>query len=196
MGWGDDKSIHESGRLLARFHDGSLATRARAQRPGALPLRLCRPSRADAPVAEIERELAEIGYDAELQTVVHGDATNSNVVVDAGVYRFVDFALAYKEALTADIGFALWRNGRADSDAITYDAARVAQLVRGYASLRPLRSASARAIVVYMKGRGLQLQHRLELRHGSDETIMQRLNSIQRQQLELERAIATALSSA
>jgi len=157
---------------------------------------LCRPSRADAPVAEIERELAEIGYDAELQTVVHGDATNSNVVVDAGVYRFVDFALAYKEALTADIGFALWRNGRADSDAITYDAARVAQFVRGYASLRPLRSASARAIVVYMKGRGLQLQHRLELRHGSDETIMQRLNSIQRQQLELERAIATALSSA
>ena len=53
--------------------------------------------------------------------------------------------------------------------------------------------SAARAIVVYMKGRGLQLQVRLELRKGSDETVIQRLRSIEAHQVELEAAITAAL---
>ena len=64
------------------------------------------------------------------------------------------------------------------------------RFVRGYAAIRPLPTVSGRAIVAYMQGRGLQLQHRLELRRGSDPTVMQRLLSIHAQQNELREAAA------
>src|SRR5438105_15434966 len=37
-------------------------------------------------------------------------------------------------------------------------------------SVRSLTTSDARAVVVYMKGRGLQLQRRLELRGGRDDS--------------------------
>lgn len=196
IGWADASMLFSCGRLLARFHRASVGMPPRPQRPGALVLTACRPAHPDALVDEFAGELESVGYAAEARGVVHGDATNINVVDDRGALRLVDFALAYEEALLFDIASALWRNGRASADAVTYDPTRVAHFVRGYASERALPEVCAKAIVVYMKGRGMQLLHRLELRRGIDDTVIRRLQAIRTQQGELRDAIVSALSSA
>jgi Ser/Thr protein kinase RdoA (MazF antagonist) len=190
MGW-SDAEIYEAGRTLARFHECSAAVPRRPQRPGSLRLDESRPTHPDAQQirAHVLRELLEIDAESAPRGVIHGDATQSNVVIEKrGPFHLVDFALAYEDALLADVGSALWRNGRTDPDAVRYEPARVTRFVRGYAAIRPLPTVSARAIVAYMQGRGLQLQHRLELRRGSDPTVMQRLLSIHAQQNELREA--------
>jgi Ser/Thr protein kinase RdoA (MazF antagonist) len=195
MGW-SEVEIYEAGRALARFHECSATTPRRAQRPGSLPLNESRPSHAQAqPVLEhFQRELVEVVAESAPRGVIHGDATQSNVVIeDRGAFHLVDFALAYQDVLLADLGSALWRNGRATPDAITYDPIRVRQFVRGYVAIRQQPVASGRAIVAYMQGRGLQLQHRLELRQGSDPTVVQRLVAIHRQRDELQEAAAAAI---
>ncbi len=194
MGWTDDQ-MQAAGALLARFHRSSLALPPRPQRPGAYPVSECRPEHpaAHAVRKAFRRELEDIGHDSA-RGVVHGDATQSNVVIDDdGDYHLVDFAIAYQDPLLADVASALWRNGRPGPNAVTYDAARAATFVQGYAPIRPLPPSAGRAIVVYMKGRGLQLQWRVELRRGADETIIPRLLSIEAQQDELGRAIAKSL---
>jgi len=151
------------------------------QRQGPHPLAECRPSHPAARPVQIafERELEDNGHHLAPRAVIHGDATQSNVVIDdRGTFRLVNFALAYDEALLADVGSALWRNARSSPDALTYDPARAARFV-GYAWVRPIAPVAGRAIVVYMKGRGLQLQRRLELRQGTDETVIQRLLATQ-----------------
>ncbi len=195
MGWSDDE-MYQAGRTLASFHECAAATPPRPQRPGSLPLKDCRPSHPQAQHfrAHFARELVAIGDETAPRGVIHGDATQSNVVIgEGGVFHLVDFALAYHDAVLADVGSALWRNGRASPDAVTYDPARVTRFVQGYAALRPQSAISGRAIVAYMQGRGLQLQHRLELRHGSDPTVMQRLLSIHRQQDDLQEAAAAGI---
>ena len=106
MDW-SDPDTRAAGALLARFHDASRRTPARAQRPGALPIIDCRPGHSDARRvrALVERELALVGYDGALRAVVHGDATQANVVIDDGTYRLVDYALAYIEPTLFDIGY-------------------------------------------------------------------------------------------
>jgi len=195
IGWADATGLFAAGRALAQFHEASIALPGRAQRPLSLPLSECRPGHpaAQSILVRFKDELAEIDYSASLRVVVHGDATNANVVDDGSALRFVDFALAYREALLFDIGSALWRNGRPSAEAVTYDGTRMEHFVRGYASHRSLAEPDCRAIVVYLKGRGLQLQHRLELRRGVDDTVMQRLLAVQRQQAELEKAIGKAI---
>jgi Ser/Thr protein kinase RdoA (MazF antagonist) len=192
MGWTNGE-IYEAGRTLARFHERSTAAPRRPQRPGSLRLDESRPTHPDAQQirAHFLRELLEIDAESAPRGVIHGDATQSNVVIDKkGVFHLVDFALAYEDALLADVGSALWRTGRTSPDAVRYAPARVTRFVRGYADIRPLPTVSGRAIVAYMQGRGLQLQHRLELRHGSDPTVMQRLLSIHAQRDELREAAA------
>ncbi len=133
MGWTDDE-MHAAGALLATFHRSSLALPPRPQRPGSHPLAECRPSHPAARPVRIafERELADIGHRRAPRAVIHGDATQSNVVVDSrGAFHLVDFALAYDEALLADVGSVLWRNSRSSPDALTYDPARAARFVRG-----------------------------------------------------------------
>lgn len=195
MGW-TDAEFREAGGLLARFHNASLATPPRSQRPGSLTVELSHPMAVEARElrSRFEAELADIDDEPARRGVVHGDATQSNVVVaDGRAFHLVDYALAYQEVLLFDVGSALWRNGRSSPDAITYDPRRVANFVSGYAEVRALTPDASHAVVVYMKGRGLQLQHRLELRGGRDDTVMQRLQSIDRQQIQLERAISEAL---
>lgn len=195
MDW-SDVEMYEAGRLLARFHESSIAVPSRSQRPGSLPVETCRPTHSEARklTAQLENELADIGHQSAARAVVHGDATQSNVVVsDARTFHLIDFALAYQEALLFDLGSALWRNGRSGPDTVTYEPTRIGTFVRGYDAVRRLAPAESRAVVVYMKGRGIQLQHRLELRQGSDETVMQRLLSIHAQQQEIEEAINQVL---
>jgi Ser/Thr protein kinase RdoA (MazF antagonist) len=193
MGWRDDEMRH-AGQLLARFHEASLRTRPRPQRPGALTIENCRPvdPRAASVRTHVEAELAEIRIGAK--GVVHGDATQANVVIEDDQYRLVDFALAFHESLVFDIASALWRNGRTDASSVIYDPHRVEAFVRGYHEARRLRENDDRRIITGMMARGLQLQQRLELRGGVDETVMLRLSAIERQQSDLRAAIASVIA--
>ncbi len=187
--------MRDAGGLLARFHDASLRTAARQQRPGALPIGECRPSNPNARRmrAHLDRELAEVGYEGAERGVVHGDATQANVVIDGDAYHLVDYALVAVEPLLFDIASALWRNGRTAEGSLDYDAGRAAEFVHGYHAVRPLVPGDARAIVAYMLGRGLQIERRHELRQGHDATIMERLLSVERQADELRDALARAV---
>lgn len=195
MSWGDVRAVSEMGRALARFHGSSLSLPARPQRPGSLPFDQCRPTDPRARLEEVRKELDEIGYSSAPRGVIHGDGTVSNMVLQNGEIHLVDFAIGYEEVVVADIGCALWRTGRIAPDAHAYDPARVAAFVAGYAAVSPLRPSDPRAIVVYLKCRGLQLQHRTERRGWrTDDTVMQRLLSLQAQQDDLELAIRSALA--
>jgi Ser/Thr protein kinase RdoA (MazF antagonist) len=187
--------MRDAGGLLARFHDASLRIRARQQRPGALPIAECRPSNPDARRirARLDHELAEVGYDRAERGVVHGDATQANVVIDGDAYHLVDYALVAVEPLLFDIASALWRNGRTAEASLDYDAQRSAEFVRGYHAVRPIVPDDARAIIAYMLGRGLQIERRHELRQGHDATIVQRLLAVERQADELRDALARAV---
>lgn len=195
IGWTDAEMIG-AGRALARFHEASAAVPRRAQRPGSAPLRESRPEHPDAgPVAAyVEAALAVSAGPPPL--VIHGDATQANMVVDAGTFHLVDFALAYREAPLGDVGSALWRNARSEPDSSGYEPRRVALFVGGYASVRPQPAAAGQAIVTYMLARGLQLQHRLELRGADDPTILQRLHAIHRLKDALDEAATDAIASA
>lgn len=190
-----ENSVYDAGRALAQFHVSSVGLPSRPQRPGALPFDTCRPVHPSAPAAEVQRELEEIGYSSAERCVIHGDATFGNVVIaEDGTWRLIDFAIAFQDVPLADIACALWRTGRTADAATSFDPARAAEFVRGYATVRPLQPDDARAIVVYLKARGLQLQHRAELRGWrTDETVIQRLLALRAQQGELERAIRVAL---
>lgn len=193
MGWLDHQ-MRSAGALLARFHEASLRTGPRPQRPGALPIEACLPAdpRAAAARLQVHAELAGIRLGDS--GVVHGDATQANVVIEDDDYRLVDFALAYRESLVFDIGSALWRNGRTDANSAAYNAQRVALFVAGYHEARRLGADDAQRIVTCMMARGLQLQQRLELRGGADGTVMLRLMAVERQQAELSAAIAGVIS--
>ena len=195
MGW-TDHEMREAGAHLARLHGAFERLPVRDQRPGALTIDGCRPS---DPIArdvrrELERELADIGHAMASRSIVHGDATQANVVVDGGHCAFVDYAIAYEEVRLFDIASALWRNGRVEANALAYEPSRVATFVSGYHSERPLSLGDASAIVVYMKARGLQLQQRLELRKGNDASVLERLEAVRKQQRELTDAMSRVLA--
>jgi hypothetical protein len=63
---------------------------------------------------------------------------------------------------------------------------RAEPFVREYHRERRLTTADVSAIVTYMKCRGLQLQQRLRLRGGADETVMARARSVCTQEHEPE----------
>ena len=196
MSWSDDDML-AAGSLLARFHEVSVRLPARPQRPGAQPFVVCEPAHPKAQAVRVafEREMTALAPAHGVPGVIHGDATQSNVIVGRdGCFYLVDFALAYEEHLYADIGSALWRNGRSSADAVTYDPKRAARFVRGYHLVRSLAPEAASAIVTFMKGRGLQLQHRLELRTGRDDTVIQRLMAIDAEGARITDAIEAALS--
>jgi Ser/Thr protein kinase RdoA (MazF antagonist) len=176
-----DAEVLAAGQLLARFHLATLQLPLRPQRPGAMPVAESRPAHPEArPVlARFDLELESIGHARAPHAVIHGDATDANVIADGnGYYHLVDYAIAQLDAVLSDVGSALWRIGRPDVERSAYDADRVELFIRGYSSVRSLTTSDARAVVVYMKGRGLQLQRRLELRGGRDDSIMERLLTI------------------
>ena len=195
IGWSDHE-IESAGRLLGRLHTTTARLPERGQRPGALTLDACRPREPFAAVvrAEVERQLVEIGHADRPRSVVHGDATQANVVANGASYSLVDYAIAYVETPLFDIASALWRNGRTGPNDVRYDPRRSALFVRGYHLERPLRREDTAAIVTYMKARGLQLQHRLERRNGTDETVLQRLAAVRAQEADLSAAIEAVIA--
>lgn len=189
MSW--DADLREAGRALAYLHVASLALPPRPQRPGAMPFETCRPADPRVPVAEIQRELAQISTGSSTQCVIHGDPTFNNMVVGPdGTWGLIDFTIAFQASPLADIACGLWRTGRVGPDALTYDPGRIAAFVAGYSSVRPLGADAARAIPVYLSARGLQLRERHERQGRSDETV----RAIRAERPAIEEAIREALS--
>ena len=51
----------------------------------------------------------------------------------------------------------MWSSGRPGEDAGRLDLARIGRFVRGYAGTARLSAGDARAVTVYLRGRGLQM---------------------------------------
>ena len=174
IGWSRQPTLRDVGRLLAEFHAAAGAIAPSGQRP------LCTPVETVgglvAPAGEtldsetqrflstsaddLARDLDAIGHRDTRAVVIHGDFTAHNVVA-AGRPRapvgIIDFANTYLEAPLADISFGLWRSGRTAQTADSFDPQRIASLVGGYSSVRPLDPGHAATIVVYLKARGMQI---------------------------------------
>ena len=123
---------------------------------------------------DLEAGLGSLEYDRLEHLVIHGDATNDNLIVDASPSRIVgmiDFGGAHVAPWPADLAAALWRSGRPDPEVIEYDSDRVWQYVAGYHREAPLLPELARAIPLLMQGRGLQLLSRRARRLPPDQPI-------------------------
>lgn len=109
---------------------------------------------------DVETGLRAIAYGTIEHLVIHGDATNDNLIVDGLPPRIVgtiDFGNAHLAPWPADLGAALWRSGRAINSAIELDPDRVAHFVRGYHRQSPMPDHLARAVPLMIQARGLQL---------------------------------------
>jgi len=165
VGWSPWPPMEEVGALLARYHAAAEQIGMPGQRPSALPLAevpgVLLSALDSAGVAghhsnvirqhaeQLSRRLAEIAsMDREL-AVIHGDFTNDNVIASGNppaATGVIDFAVAHIEHPLADIGYALWRSGRATEHATCLDSDRVRQYVHGYHGVRPLSPDEAAAI--------------------------------------------------
>lgn len=166
-----------AGTFLARYHQVARTLPVRDQRPtepGLSPLRAVTPldrlgtgpgdadslRRYLALLDDLEDGLHALEYDSLEHLVIHGDATNDNLIVDGAPPRIVgliDFGAAHLAPWPADLAAALWRSGRPDPEGIAYDPGRIRHYVRGYHRESLLPAALAQAIPLLMQGRGLQL---------------------------------------
>jgi len=177
VGWDSEPHLGQIGALLASYHAAARRVPVGGQRPGVIQLadvpgillspRLgvaCPdPERAAVIRRLTERLAADLenisGSPAE-KIAIHGDFTTHNVIADgipprpAGV---IDFERAHLEVPAADIGYGLWRSGRPRQDASHLDLARLSLFIRGYSSGAALPPQAARALPVYLYGRGLQM---------------------------------------
>jgi len=191
VGWAAEPSMEEIGALLARYHATARQLDVADQRPGALPLADvpaillsgqlhvvgAAPDRAAAIcllAEQLARDLDAIGHLTSTRGVIHGDFTNHNVIADGTPPKptgVIDFALAHIETPLADIGYGLWRSGRPCQAADHLDLSRTKRFLRGYASIVRVSADEARAIPVYLRGRGLQMIAK-RVRAGRAETGM------------------------
>lgn len=164
IGWRPHPSLVQVGHLLGRYHQASAAIPPGMQRPRSFALDRIVAARyrsgwRRAWLEDLAADLQRIGHDRAPRLVIHGDFTAHNVVATgwpAAPSGVIDFACAYLEAATADIGFGLWRTGRPRQGATSWDLDRVRALVAGYTAIRPLPLAAAEAITVYLRARGIQ----------------------------------------
>jgi len=105
----------------------------------------------------------------------------------------IDFTLAHLGPPESDISFGLWVNGRTERTALTLDADRIRKFVAGYHRIRPLSGWSVRAIPLYLVGRGLQMQVRLERAGAWDQIQVNRLEWLNTHRSWLEQVVASAV---
>jgi Ser/Thr protein kinase RdoA (MazF antagonist) len=197
LNWDPRVPLGSAGALLARFHLASLAMSLLDQRPGALPMEACWPT-SEASLAErFQRDLADVGHFSVARCVVHGDATPANMLVDGRIPEvsgLIDFVRAHVGPPESDISFALWVAGRTEQPAIALDADRIRAFVAGYHRVRPLGDSAARAIPMYLVGRGLQMLTRLERAGRRDEIQSNRLHWLDDNRRWLEDVVASGLA--
>lgn len=172
IGWSRRPSLVGVGVLLARYHQAVGDIDPGGQRPLAFPVASLHQGKTSGLVRgwvdDLGEDLDRIGHDQAPQLVIHGDFTCHNVLVPNTGPRMptgvIDFALAYREAQLADLGFGLWRSGRPCQDAIGLDSTRVDDFVTGYTRVQALASPAAEAISVYIRARGVQQAVKAESR--------------------------------
>jgi Ser/Thr protein kinase RdoA (MazF antagonist) len=169
--------MEAAGAFLARYHRAARQVPVRQPRPtetGFSRLRAVTPwdrlrpalETADALdrftrlLEDLEAGLHELRYASLDHLVIHGDATNDNLIVDGTPPRIVgliDFGSSHLAPWPADIAAALWRSARRIDSTVEADPTRVTDFVRGYHREAPIPHDLARAIPLLIQGRGLQL---------------------------------------
>ena len=174
VGFGPRPTLAAIGAFLARFHLASLsAGDGIGPRPGGARLAQLaslvdwegdtsatvgsetKAHRVRAILDGFASALGEAGYEHLAGCVIHGNPTTFNVLADGdppASSGLIDFELADLEAPVADIAFCLWRSGRAAQSDLGLDLARVAELIAGYHTVRPLNSEELRLVPVCLKG--------------------------------------------
>jgi Ser/Thr protein kinase RdoA (MazF antagonist) len=198
LGWDPHVPLESAGGMLASYHLASREVSPPEQRPGALPLEDCCPASAGVLVSEFQRDLADLDQASIDWCVLHADCTVSNMLVSGEpptVSGMIDFALAQLGPPEADISFALWVTGRTAQPQRRLDYARVRAFVSGYHRVRPLTARAAKAIPVYLVGRGMQLLTRIERTGGSDEIQLERTRWLYAHRAELQDVVNGILRS-
>jgi Ser/Thr protein kinase RdoA (MazF antagonist) len=213
IGWGRRPSMSSVGAFLARYHDAIGGIRMPTPRPTALPLdQLVTVDRRRAEtvlgrragqflgrqIDTLAESLAAIDHRRAPCGVIHADFTNHNVLTDrerSAPRGVIDFANAYEEALLADIAFGLWRSARPRQAARRLVMARITDLVAGYHRVRPLPGRAARAIVVYLAARGVQMLAKRTLEGIPDVTAIDEIQWITGNQAQMHHAIAQVVAA-
>jgi Ser/Thr protein kinase RdoA (MazF antagonist) len=166
-----------AGGLLARYHHAARSVPVDEQRPTAASISRLREltpwdrlrdalgsvdalDRFTRLLHDLAAGLGELQYDTLEHLVIHGDATNDNLMVAGdppGIVGLIDFGSAHRAAWPLDLAAALWRSARPDPESIEYDPRRVARFIVGYHRESPLSPRVARAIPLLIQARGLQL---------------------------------------
>lgn len=207
-------SMAEVGAWLARYHAASSEIALSVQAPLALPL-------IDVPAAlhaaldahptwgteddqqqlrnladELAPELDELGGGETL--VIHGDFTNHNVLAKGDPPKptgVIDFELAHLDRREADLAYGLWRSARPDDLADELDPQRIGDFLRGYLSVGSLAPEAVLVILVYLRGRGLQMMtKRVRLAHSEYRPINQ-VRWVRDHHRQLKQAIESAFRS-
>lgn len=183
VGWDRRPTMFELGAFLAGFHDVASEVVPDSQRDDAVSVAsLVEPrtwagidlsgSHRTTVLRAIEcvgEQLTETGHATRPVSLVHGDATNHNVLTTgnpARPYGLIDFANAYRDVTLVDIAFALWRSGRSGQETDDYDSDRIRAYITGYSSVRALDFDERAAIAAYLMARGLQIVVR-QFRRGA-----------------------------
>ncbi|SOD71818.1 aminoglycoside phosphotransferase (APT) family kinase protein [Jatrophihabitans sp. GAS493] len=138
---------HELGRLAARIHTMSLAEAPSLQRPDPLAMLRQLSERYDEPRPTVELALHWLQTNrspATVDTVVHGDLRNGNILVGPdGIRGVLDWELVHRGDPVEDLGWLCvkaWRFGSAE--AVGGFGSRQ-QLLDGYASVAGWRPTEA-----------------------------------------------------
>jgi Ser/Thr protein kinase RdoA (MazF antagonist) len=196
--WDPRVPLESAGGMLANFHLASREVSTPDQRPGALPLEDCYPAAAGALASEFHRDLADLDQASVDWCVLHADCTLSNMLMSGEpptTTGMIDFMLAQVGPPEADISFALWVTGRTEQPQRRLDYARVRGFVSGYHRVRPLTAWAAKAIPVYLVGRGMQLLTRIERAGGTDEVQLERVRWLHAHRAELEDLVSGVVES-
>jgi Ser/Thr protein kinase RdoA (MazF antagonist) len=177
VGWDSEPPLDQIGALLGRYHAAARRITTTGQRPGVIPLaevpaillsdKLAAAGPSPQRAAVIRRlaerlvaDLEDIAGSSAAPIVIHGDFTAHNVIacgIPPRLAGVIDFQRAHVEVPVADIGYGLWRSGRPRQNAASLDLARLWRFIHGYASAVSLPPQDARALPVYLYGRGLQM---------------------------------------
>jgi len=177
VGWDSEPPLDQIGALLARYHATARRITMDGQRPCVIPLaevpaillsdKLGAGGPSPQQAAVIRRlaerlaaDLEDIAGSSADRMVIHGDFTAHNVIargIPPRLAGVIDFQRAHVEVPVADIGYGLWRSGRPRQNAASLDLARLSRFIQGYATAASLPPQAARALPVYLYGRGLQV---------------------------------------
>jgi len=199
LGYDPRVPLESAGGLLASFHLASRKVPTPEQRPCALPLEDCWPVSPGALASEFQRDLADLDQASVDWCVLHADCTAANMLVSGEpptTTGMIDFTLAQLGPPEADISFALWVTGRTAQPQRRLDFARVRAFVSGYHRVRPLTAWAARAIPMYLVGRGMQLLTRIERGGGNDEIQLERVRWLHAHRAQLQDVVGGVVQSA